>query len=294
MQVHKRQWTCQRCRLTVYSRGAMAVHLKNSVCYTETDGQLQTLLDLYECPMDEQRFVECPLCNITGHLKSVLEHVGRHMEELSLFALPKLEAEEGDEGIASDSYENMAPDPSKLNEAEASQQEELFEKRQALGPSHPDTPASMANLEPYYRDQDEQLSPRDPSGLLFITVSAIKSSSKLYDTIQTFKVHPREVRELLTELDGLNGVLQTLSQTAGIDVDVDISGLKETLRQFSRACEDFEGELLKYSSRSGGDRASFREWASFRYLGSDGIEAFRQLLISYKGTISVAISFANL
>lgn len=132
------------------------------------------------------------------------------------------------------------------------------------------------------------------SGLLALTVFAFKSGTKLYETIQTFQSRPRQVRELLTELAGLNAVLQRLSHTAGIDVDVDLSALKVTLEQCRHACGDFESELLKYSSRPGGDRASFRDWARFTYRGSDGVDAFRQQLIGYKATVTVALSFANL
>lgn len=132
------------------------------------------------------------------------------------------------------------------------------------------------------------------SGLLALTVFAYKSSTKVYETIQNFKSHPQKVRELQTELNALNGVLKRLSEIAGIDVDVDLSALEVTLEQCRHSCEDFEGELLKYRSRSGDDRASFRDWAKFAYRGSDGIDAFRTQLSGYKATINVALSFANL
>src|SRR4051794_21132764 len=127
------------------------------------------------------------------------------------------------------------------------------------------------------------------SGLLALSVFAFKSGTKLYEKIKAFQSLPRQARELLTELGELNAVLLSLSQTAGIDVDVDFSALEVTLEQCRRAFGDFEGELLKYSSRSGGDSASFRDWARFTYRGSDGVGAFRQQLIGYKSTISVAL-----
>ncbi|SPO04676.1 uncharacterized protein DNG_07361 [Cephalotrichum gorgonifer] len=131
------------------------------------------------------------------------------------------------------------------------------------------------------------------SGLLALTVFAFKSGTKLYATIDSFQSRPRKVRELLMELAALNTVLQRLSVTTGIDGDVDLSALKATLKQCRRACDDFEGEL-KRSAQSEGDRASLRDWARFTYKGSDSIEAFKQQLIGYKATITVALSFANL
>ena len=132
------------------------------------------------------------------------------------------------------------------------------------------------------------------SGLLAFTVFAFKSGTKLYETIQSLQPHPRQVRELLAELAALNAVLQKLSQTAGINVDMDLSALKVTLEQCSHACDDFEGELLKYSARSGRDRTSFRDWARFTYKGGGSVDAFRQQLIGYKATIIVALSVATL
>jgi hypothetical protein len=132
------------------------------------------------------------------------------------------------------------------------------------------------------------------SGLLALAAFAFKSSSKLYQTIQTFTSHPRQVRELLAELTALSAVLQKLSQLFGTDVDVDLSALRLTLEQCDRACTDFESELVKYSSRCTEDRTSFRDWARFKYSGCDSIDGFRQQLIGYKATINVALSFANL
>lgn len=131
------------------------------------------------------------------------------------------------------------------------------------------------------------------SGLLALVVFAYKSGTKLYDTIQGFKSLPRLARELLTDLAGLNAVLQRL-EAAGIDVDVDLSALEATLIQCRHACEEFEAELVKYSSRSDGGRSSFRDWARFTYKGGEGVEDFKKKLFGYKATITVALSVANL
>jgi hypothetical protein len=128
------------------------------------------------------------------------------------------------------------------------------------------------------------------SGLLALEAFAFKSSSKLYETIQTFSSHPRQVRELLAELSALSVVLQKLSQLFSTDVDVDLSALRLTLEQCDRACTDFESELVKYSSRCTEDRTSFRDWTRFKHSGCDSIDGFRQQLIGYKATINMEIS----
>ncbi|KAI1839518.1 hypothetical protein JX266_014271 [Neoarthrinium moseri] len=132
------------------------------------------------------------------------------------------------------------------------------------------------------------------SGVLTLTVFAFKSGIKLHSTIEGFRNQPRQVRELLTELAGLVSVLQKLSETGDLGLDIDLTALRLTLEQCRRSCDDVETELLAYCSQSRVDRASFRDWAKLKCSGGDGIEGFRQQLIGYKSTITVALSFANL
>ena len=61
----------------------------------------------------------------------------------------------------------------------------------------------------------------------------------------------------------------------------------------SRACSDFEQEILKCSADTTENRTSFRGWARLKYMGED-IDGFRRLLASYKLTISVALTDATL
>ncbi|KAH7308417.1 hypothetical protein B0I35DRAFT_491469 [Stachybotrys elegans] len=132
------------------------------------------------------------------------------------------------------------------------------------------------------------------SGIVALATFAFKSGSKLRDEIRSFKCLPRQVRELLTELSGLTLVLQRLSETGDLGLDVDLAALRLTLEQCQQACDNVKTELLTYCSQSGLDRTSFRDWLKLKYSGGDGIESFRQQLIGYKSTITVALSFANL
>jgi hypothetical protein len=132
------------------------------------------------------------------------------------------------------------------------------------------------------------------SGLLALATFTFKTSTKLYGTIQSYSSHPRQVRELLTELSGLIEVLQNLSSLPSIDVDLDLSALRLALEQCHTVCGDFEDELIQFSSRCSSDRTDFRDWAKFKFRGSDSIDGFRQQLVGYKATISVALSFATL
>ena len=131
------------------------------------------------------------------------------------------------------------------------------------------------------------------SGLLTLATFAFQSSITLYSTVQSFQSHPKRVRDLVEELEALSGVLGPLSETVSATTDVDFCNLDLPLLRCGNACNDFQQELLKCSSRSGGSRTSFRDWAKLRYMGDD-IDGFRRLLAGYKLTISIALTDANL
>lgn len=130
------------------------------------------------------------------------------------------------------------------------------------------------------------------SGLLTLAVFAFQAGATLYQTIRSFHNHPIHVRELVQELEALNIVLQALSET--IDAtDVSLASLDLPLLRCGKACEEFEQELIKCSSRSNSGRTSFRDWVKLRYMG-DNIDGFRRLLAGYKVTINIALTDATL
>jgi len=131
------------------------------------------------------------------------------------------------------------------------------------------------------------------SGLLALITFASKSSIVLYRSIESYRSHPKNVRDLKEELEAIGGVLQGLSETAEQNHDIDLSALKLPLLRCGKACREFEEALAKCSSRSGGSKSSFRDWAKLKYLG-DGIDEFRRTLASYKSTITIALGYINL
>jgi hypothetical protein len=131
------------------------------------------------------------------------------------------------------------------------------------------------------------------SGLLALATFAFQSSIALVQTIQSFKVHPKRVRDLKEELEALAAALQPLTERVAATNDVDLSALNIPLLRCGRACKEFEQEVVKCSSRSGGNRTSFRDWAKLLYMG-DGIDGFKDLVAGYKSTIIIALTDANL
>jgi hypothetical protein len=131
------------------------------------------------------------------------------------------------------------------------------------------------------------------SGLLALATFTFHSGIKLVKTVQSFGQHESRVRELEEEAGSLTAILGSLTETIGANTDIDLSALELPLRQCGHACNQFVKEIVKYSSRSGGSRTSFRDWAKLRYMGDD-IDGFRRLLAGYKSTIIIALTDANL
>lgn len=131
------------------------------------------------------------------------------------------------------------------------------------------------------------------SGLLALVTFAFEGSISLSETIKSFKSHQQRVHDLVEELSALSAVLSSLTETINAISDVDFSALEIPLERCGNACKDFERELLKCSSRSNGNRTSFRDWTKLRYLGED-VDGFRRSLASYKSTISIALTDAHL
>lgn len=131
------------------------------------------------------------------------------------------------------------------------------------------------------------------SGIAGLGTVALQSSVALYQTINSYQSHQQRVRDLAEEAGALSGVLESLIATVGSASDLDFSALEIPLKRCGKACDEFKEEIQKCSARSGGSRASFRDWARLKYMGDD-VDGFRRLLASYKMTITVALTDATL
>ena len=131
------------------------------------------------------------------------------------------------------------------------------------------------------------------SGLVGLGTAAYGGVVSLYELIQSFRYHPKLVRDLLQGLEELQGILQSLTETVKCDIGIDLSALELPLQRCINVCKDFEKEILKCSSQLGEDRTSFEDWAKLRYMDDD-IDGFRRQLSGYQLTIGVALADANL
>ncbi|PYH63712.1 uncharacterized protein BO88DRAFT_409002 [Aspergillus vadensis CBS 113365] len=131
------------------------------------------------------------------------------------------------------------------------------------------------------------------SGILALATFAFQGTVSLYETVNSFRSHPKRVRELLDELEALRAVLAPLIELVESNSDANLSALDLPLLRCGNACKEFQQELVRCVSRSSNNRTSFRDWARITYLG-DNIDDFRHLLAGYKATINIALTDATL
>ncbi|KAM0493016.1 hypothetical protein ACHAP8_009545 [Fusarium lateritium] len=92
---HWRSWSCPfKCQQSLSSAAELSSHIKDHHLPTGTEEEIRLVTTLGEKPASEDTSSTCILC---GHpvvgLKKYVKHVGRHLEQLALFALPNLEIE---------------------------------------------------------------------------------------------------------------------------------------------------------------------------------------------------------
>ena len=110
LQKHRRVWVCSdHCQQAFPSSAQLITHLKKLSLINVADAQLPALIEMRASPIPRNAESSCPLCNLrVVGIDSLQKHLGRHLEELALFALPNDAAEPDDdtETSASD-YENQ-------------------------------------------------------------------------------------------------------------------------------------------------------------------------------------------
>lgn len=92
MHNHRKTYNCPcSCGMSFRVRSQCRDHIDKAHPKAFPISQLDTMLDLNARPMNEKEGSICPLCqeNLSS-MKDYQRHVGRHQEQLALFALPSL------------------------------------------------------------------------------------------------------------------------------------------------------------------------------------------------------------
>ncbi len=127
--VRQNHWTayqCRSCELACSSSLDFKRHLKISHLVDWSAAEMDAMVKLCEHPvLDVSKVATCPLCHETLHsVQQYLRHVGRHQEQLSLFALPSMDtdADGQPEGSGGSDSEDVASDQRPSSESQPAPQ----------------------------------------------------------------------------------------------------------------------------------------------------------------------------
>ncbi|QPC80095.1 hypothetical protein HYE68_010847 [Fusarium pseudograminearum] len=99
MQNHRKTYNCPcSCGMTFRVRPQCRDHINKAHSKAFPTSQLDTMIDLNAKPMNEKESSICPLCqeNLSS-MEDYQRHVGRHQEQLALFALPSLPTDDDEQ-----------------------------------------------------------------------------------------------------------------------------------------------------------------------------------------------------
>ena len=98
-----RSWSCPECPQAFNNLPRWQNHVQERHCLFFTDPNLNIAGKMaYKTEATRVEDDECPLCcNVVGKRRAFVKHVGRHMEEIALMALPRDVEEDSEEGSVS-------------------------------------------------------------------------------------------------------------------------------------------------------------------------------------------------
>ncbi|KAK6062727.1 hypothetical protein SCUP515_13088 [Seiridium cupressi] len=114
-QLHRRQWNCQKCSAAFDSKEEFQGHLEQSHAGIWNGPQISILADMGEGPKSKAILSDCRFCLRSMPLKRMSNHVADHLEELSLFALPKLDLDENQSLSDHDQSKETEPSLSQMS-----------------------------------------------------------------------------------------------------------------------------------------------------------------------------------
>ncbi|KAH7260848.1 uncharacterized protein BKA55DRAFT_535862 [Fusarium redolens] len=153
---HWKTWTCSLgCNKTFGSSQDMKRHLAQRHSETAELTHLDSLLTMCERPKSENEPTDCPLCNEKqSSFKQYQRHVGRHQEDLALFALPQLPGEEEGGGNEEDESEGKSQEAEQEG-AEAQKQPLAQRRNSLLSLDRPDRWPGQEKFEPAQTNQPD-------------------------------------------------------------------------------------------------------------------------------------------
>ena len=116
---HRRVWTCGgHCNGVFQSSEELIEHVKQNFSINITDQQIPTFLEMRSSPVIKTATSCCPLCHADiVTTKSLQRHLGKHLQELSLFAIPiKDEEDRLNSGVSDSNIQHSLSGSSDLHD----------------------------------------------------------------------------------------------------------------------------------------------------------------------------------
>lgn len=88
VQLHRREWYCDACSESFFCKTLFHEHIKVRHFELVAKGYVEAVLS--RCERAIVTDVLCPLCGIKSTLQTLEKHLGLHLQEVALFALPHL------------------------------------------------------------------------------------------------------------------------------------------------------------------------------------------------------------
>ncbi|KAI8627280.1 hypothetical protein F5Y19DRAFT_443795 [Xylariaceae sp. FL1651] len=169
-QMHHRQWECPECSKVFQSKTAFNAHISHDHGQRWTETQLVILGDIRERAKNDTASSVCPFCSLDLLHHKLLEHMANHLEEISLFALPRLAHSDSDVKVDSNAAnENRAAGSMGYD---LKSWESVNETQQTNYTTEHDTPLphvvdreQWAVIKPVLAMENIELSPRNEDGL---------------------------------------------------------------------------------------------------------------------------------
>ncbi|KAM0715320.1 hypothetical protein Q7P37_008818 [Cladosporium fusiforme] len=169
MDCHRRRWSCQLCGLPCKDEADTKMHLDQSHEGAANDDQIDTLLHASSSPAEILLAKDCPFCNWDATLKGknsmpcgnelavpwkrFMKHLGRHLEEFTLFVFPQPEQEDDqeDDGKGSNAVRaNSEEDHDTLSSLSSfrSQNRSSLDEGTGIGPASHERENLIPEIEP--------------------------------------------------------------------------------------------------------------------------------------------------
>ena len=96
MQLHRREWYCDICSKPFPQKKSFQEHIKAKHSELVTKGHIEAVTN--RCERAIVTNIICPLCGIELTFQTLEKHLGLHLQEVALFALPRPVPDEGSNG----------------------------------------------------------------------------------------------------------------------------------------------------------------------------------------------------